>query len=268
MSSSNLIDIGANLTHSSFEEDVEQVLQRAQEEGVSHVVVTGTDEEGSEAALELARRFPDMLYATAGVHPHEAKAYTRATGTALKAIAQHAAVVAIGETGLDFNRNYSPASSQQFAFEQQLELAAELRLPVFVHERDAHQRMYEMLRDYRDQLVDVVVHCFTGVKTELHRYLDLDLHIGVTGWICDERRGKHLHDLVADIPANRLMLETDAPYLLPRDYPDKKTLRSRRRNEPCTLRHIATTVAALRAVELEMLAAQTTQTARAFFRIG
>ena len=268
MSKTNLFDIGANLTHSSFTADVEKVLQRAQEVGVNHIVVTGTDEEGSEAALELARRFPDMLYATAGVHPHEAKAFTQATGSALKAIAQQAAVVAIGETGLDFNRNYSPVESQQFAFEQQLELAVELRLPVFVHERDAHQRMVEMLKDYRDQLVDVVVHCFTGVKPELHRYLDLDLHIGITGWICDERRGKHLHDLVADIPANRLMLETDAPYLTPRDYPDKKALQSARRNEPCTLRHIAATVAALRDVELDTLAEQTTRTAQAFFRIA
>ncbi len=268
MSKLNLIDIGANLTHNAFAADVEEVLQRAQEEGVSHIVVTGTDEEGSEAALELAERFPDVLFATAGVHPHAAKAFTPATGSALKALAQHAAVVAIGETGLDFNRNYSPAESQQFAFEQQLELAIELQLPVFVHERDAHQRMFEMLKDSRDQLVDVVLHCFTGVKTELHRYLDLDLHIGITGWICDERRGKHLHDLVTDIPANRLMLETDAPYLLPRDYPDKKSLQSTRRNEPHTLRHLATTVAALRGVELETLARQTTQTAKAFFRIA
>ncbi len=157
MNNTNLIDIGANLTHSSFEEDLEKVLQRAQEEGVGTIVVTGTDEPCSEAALELAKRYPDVLYATAGVHPHEAKTFTPATCSALKAIAEHAAVVAIGETGLDFNRNYSPAESQQFAFERQLELAAELGLPVFVHERDAHKRMFEMLKDYRDQLVDVVI---------------------------------------------------------------------------------------------------------------
>lgn len=268
MSNPNLIDIGANLTHSSFTDDVEKVLQRAAEEGVVAIVVTGSDEPCSEAALALAKQFPDVLYATAGVHPHHAKVFTPTTGSALQAIAEHASVVAIGETGLDFNRNYSPVESQQFAFEQQLELAINMQLPVFVHERDAHQRMFEMLNDYRDQLVDVVIHCFTGVKTELHRYLDLDLHIGITGWICDERRGKHLHDLVGDIPANRLMLETDAPYLLPRDYPDKKALHSSRRNEPCTLRHIAATVAALRGVELETLAAQTSQTAQAFFRLA
>ncbi|MGI9295548.1 MAG: TatD family hydrolase [Pseudomonadales bacterium] len=267
MSKTNLIDIGANLTHRSFDADLEDVLARAHVAGVKRVVVTGTDEQCSEAALELARGYPGVLYATAGVHPHEAKTFSNTTRTTLKAIAEHAAVVAVGETGLDFNRNYSPAGSQQDAFEQQLELAAELQLPVFVHERDAHQRLHEMLKDYRDQLVDVVVHCFTGVKTELHSYLDLDLHIGITGWICDERRGKHLHDLVADIPANRLMLETDAPYLLPRDYPEKSSLQSARRNEPCTLRHIAETVAGLRGVELETLAAQTSQTAQAFFRI-
>lgn len=268
MSKIDLIDIGANLTHGAFQNDLEEVLERAHTVGVSRGVVTGTDEQCSEAALELASRYPDMLCSTAGVHPHEAKTFTLATHSALKAIAEHTAVVAIGETGLDFNRNYSPADRQQSAFEQQLELAAELRLPVFVHERDAHQRLHEMLTEYRGQLVGAVIHCFTGTKTELHRYLDLDLHIGITGWICDERRGTHLHELVADIPATRLMLETDAPYLLPRDYPGKDELHSARRNEPCTLSHIAATVAALRGVDLATLAAQTTQTAQAFFRMG
>lgn len=267
MSNTDLIDIGANLTHSSFQPDLKEVLKRARAVGVSRVVVTGTDEQCSEAALELALQYPNMLRATAGVHPHEAKSFTHSTCSALKAIAEHPAVVAIGETGLDFNRNYSPAENQQSAFEQQLELAAELRLPVFVHERDAHQRLHEMLKAYRDQLVDAVVHCFTGTKSELHNYLDLDLHIGITGWICDERRGKHLHDSVADIPPNRLMLETDSPYLLPRDYPGKAELQSARRNEPCTLRHIAETVASLRGVDLESLATQTTEAAKAFFRI-
>ncbi|MGI9287909.1 MAG: TatD family hydrolase [Pseudomonadales bacterium] len=265
--STQIIDIGANLTHNSFKADLDDVLERAHTAGVSRVVVTGTDEQCSEAALELALQYPDLLYATAGVHPHEAKSFTHSTCSTLKAIAEHPVVVAIGETGLDFNRNYSPAENQQSAFEQQLELAVELRLPVFVHERDAHQRLHEMLKTCRDELVDAVVHCFTGTKNELHRYLDLDLHIGITGWICDERRGKHLHDSVADIPANRLMLETDSPYLLPRDYPGKAELQSARRNEPCTLRHIAETVANLRGVELETLAIQTTQTAQSFFRI-
>jgi TatD DNase family protein len=163
---------------------------------------------------------------------------------------------------LDFNRDFSPRSHQEQWFEAQLELAFALELPLFLHERDAHERFLEILRPYRDRVPAAVVHCFTGTQDELQAYLDLDLHIGITGWICDERRGLHLQELVRSIPLNRLMLETDAPYLTPR------TLRPKPksgRNEPAFLPYVLETVAQAMAKPPEVVADATTQTARQFF---
>ena len=209
-----LIDIGANLAHKSFQQDLEAVIERARAAGVSSIVITGTSVEGSEAALRLARDRAPTLYATAGVHPHDASSFTDSTIEELRRLAGHPAVRALGECGLDYNRNFSPRAAQLHAFEAQLQLAAELQLPAFIHDREAHADLLALLRRYRDRIVDGVIHCFTGQQRELRAYLDLDLHIGITGWICDERRGLHLRELVREIPADRLMLETDSPYLL------------------------------------------------------
>ena len=168
----------------------------------------------------------------------------------------------MGETGLDFYRDFSPRPDQERAFEAQLEIASRLGLPVFMHERDAHRRFVEILKPVRDRLGPAVIHCFTGDRDDLDTYLDLDLHVGITGWICDERRGLHLRELVGRIPTDRLMLETDSPYLLPRD------LRPRprsRRNEPAHLAHVARAVASATGETVEALAARTTATACAFF---
>lgn len=259
-----LIDIGANLTHDSFDRDREAVLQRARAAGVVQMVVTGASREHSPRALELARAHPGVLYATAGVHPHHAKDATADTYRLLRELAARAKVVAIGETGLDFNRDFSPRPVQERVLERQLELACELGLPVFLHERDAHERLLAIVRQYRDHLTAAVVHCFTGNREQLRAYLDLDLHIGVTGWICDERRGDDLRAAVPDVPAERLMLETDAPYLVPRDLRPKPR---HGRNEPAFLPYVAAKVAACRGCTVEQLAAQTTATARAFFRL-
>ena len=256
-----LIDIGANLCHESFAPDLDEVLDLAARAGVGRIVVTGTSRAESEAAADLARRHPGRLLATAGVHPHAAATFDGAA-PAIEALAAREEVVAIGETGLDFYRDLSPRPDQERAFEAQLEIAARLGLPVFMHERDAHRRFVDVLKPFRDRLGPAVIHCFTGDRDTLHTYLDLDLHVGVTGWICDERRGLHLRELVGRIPADRLMLETDSPYLLPRD------LRPRprsRRNEPARLAHIARAVAEAVGETVEALAARTTATACAFF---
>ncbi len=259
-----LIDIGVNLTNSAFAADLDQVLERAAAAGVTELIVIGTDADESERALVLAERYPDRLYATAGVHPHHAKDATADTYRLLRELAARAKVVAIGETGLDFNRDFSPRPVQERVLERQLELACELGLPVFLHERDAHERLLAIVRQYRDHLTAAVVHCFTGNREQLRAYLDLDLHIGVTGWICDERRGDDLRAAVPDVPAERLMLETDAPYLVPRDLRPKPR---HGRNEPAFLPYVAAKVAACRGCTVEQLAAQTTATARAFFRL-
>jgi TatD DNase family protein len=257
-----MIDIGANLAHESFAHDREAVLERARAAGVTTIVVTGTTVAASRAAAALAEDRAPLLYATAGVHPHEASHFTRETPGELRALAARPAVKALGECGLDYYRNFSPRAAQLKAFEAQLDLAAELKRPLFLHDREAHADMVALLRHYRDRVPAAVVHCFTGTREELHAYLDLDLHIGITGWICDERRGLHLRELVREIPADRLMLETDAPYLLPRTI---KPPPPHRRNEPAFLLHVLRAVAQSTGRAAEDIARETTQTAKAFF---
>ena len=259
-----LADIGANLTHAAFRDDLDAVLERARRAGVTRIVVTGTTVAESERAAALAEAHAGLLYATAGVHPHHARECDAGTLDALRALAERPQVVALGECGLDFNRNYSPHPDQEQWFVAQLELGCELRKPLFLHSRDAHPRFADILRAHRDRLPRAVAHCFTGTRDELRAYLDLDLYIGITGWICDERRGAHLLELVRDIPRERLLVETDAPYLTPRDlHPQPKA----RRNEPAFLGHIVRRIAQALGRPAEEVAAETTRNARAFFRI-
>ena len=258
----DLIDIGANLTHESFRHDFDAVLARARKAGVTQMIVTGASREGSEQALELARAHPGVLYATAGVHPHHAVDYDADTDARLRALLRDPMVRAVGETGLDYHRNYSPREAQRAAFEKQLAIAADLGKPLFLHQRDAHADFLALLKTVRDRVPAAVVHCFTDTGEALRDYLALDCHIGITGWICDERRGTHLRELVKAIPANRLMIETDAPYLLPLTV---RPLPAHRRNEPMYLKHIAEEIARDRGESFETLAAHTTATAEAFF---
>jgi TatD DNase family protein len=260
-----LIDIGANLTHSSFQSDLDAVLARARDNGITQLIVTGADAQGSRDALTLARKHLSLLYATAGVHPHHAKDFHGETEALLSELQSQKEVVAVGETGLDYNRNFSPREAQLFAFERQLGLAIACGKPLFLHQRDAHADLLSCLDNVRDRISRAVVHCFTGEKKELFDYLDRDFYIGITGWICDERRGVHLRELVKSIPEDRLMLETDAPYLLPRDL---KPMPSHRRNEPMYLPHICAEVARNRNEESDITAANATRAARKFFAIG
>jgi TatD DNase family protein len=256
------IDIGANLTHENFTADRDAVIERARSHGVVQIIVTGASVDGSTAALALARRYPGTLFATAGVHPHHAESLRREQLPQLAECLSRPAVVAAGECGLDYFRNFSPRDSQRRAFEWQLQLAVDSRKPVFLHQRDAHEDFVAILREHRSGLAGGVAHCFTGGERELEDYLQLGLSIGITGWINDERRGAHLHTLVRRIPAQRLLLETDAPYLLPRDLePKPKT----RRNEPMFLPHVGAVVARARGESVEECAAHTSAHARALF---
>ncbi|RDS83203.1 TatD family hydrolase [Dyella psychrodurans] len=257
-----LVDIGANLTHESFRHDFDAVLDRARAHGVVQMVVTGASHAGSEHALDLARAHPGMLHATAGVHPHHAIDYSDVTDARLRELARAPEVRAVGETGLDYNRNYSPRDVQLRVFERQLQIAVDVGKPLFLHQRDAHHDFVAMLSRYRDKVPAAVVHCFTDTREALRDYLALDCHIGITGWICDERRGTHLREFVREIPANRLMIETDAPYLLPRTVRPQP---SHRRNEPMYLKHICEEIARDRGEPVEMTAAHSTATATAFF---
>lgn len=254
-----LMDIGVNLTHRRFDADRDAVVARAQAAGVG-IVSTGTSVANSREAARLATEYGH--HATAGVHPHDAAAFDLARdGDALRALARDA--VAVGECGLDFDRDFSPRDAQERVFVHHLELASSLDKPLFLHERSAHRRMLDLLDAHRGSRA--VVHCFTGSGDELDAYLERDLYIGVTGWICDERRGLGLREIVGRVPVGRLMIETDAPFLTPRTMKPKP---KGGRNEPAFLTHVAQAVADARGESLEELAAHTTATARAFFRQG
>ncbi|HEY2036285.1 MAG TPA: TatD family hydrolase [Steroidobacteraceae bacterium] len=259
-----LIDIGINLAHDSYDEDREAVIARAAAAGVVQMIVTGSSAASSRGAIALSRQHPGRLFATAGIHPHQATELTAAVLTELDNLAAAAEVVAVGECGLDYYRNYSPHAVQREAFQRQLELAGRCGKPVFLHQRDAHADFTTILREHRPALAGGVAHCFTGGAAELECYLELGLAIGITGWICDERRGAHLLELVPRIPADRLLLETDGPYLLPRDLQPKPAAR---RNEPVYLAHIAAVVARARGEPAESLAKSSTAAARRLFRL-
>lgn len=259
-----LVDIGCNLTHDSFADDLDAVLEAAQAAGVTQIVVTGASESGSVAALKLAQDRPELLFATAGLHPHHADDYNSTVESVLAELHQQPEVVAVGECGLDYFRDFSSRAGQRRAFERQLGLAVDCGKPVFLHQREAHADFMDILKAFRPQLSAAVVHCFTDSREAMLDYLALDCHIGITGWICDERRGHHLQDFVHEIPADRLMIETDAPYLKPRNLRPKVRTH---RNEPQWLPWVAQTVAECRGQCLAALAAETTACARSFFNL-
>ena len=283
-----LIDIGINLMNSAFERDREQVVKAAAEAGVSSLIITGSGERSSLDAMLYASKYNagesssenfGRLYTTAGVHPHEAKNCTNNTMDLLRQIVtekpdQYSAadnsgansiVKAIGECGLDYNRDFSPRDVQRRWFIKQAELAAEFSLPLFLHERDAFIDFSIILREHIKNVPGAVVHCFTGTGDELEYYLSLGCYIGITGWICDERRGNNLRELVKIIPKDKLLLETDGPYLLPRDLPFKVR---NKRNEPKYLPHIAETVASCVGKEVSVIAKETVMNSRRFFGIA
>ncbi len=260
-----LIDIGLNLTSDAFGDDRQAVVARARDAGVEMMIITGTDVDHSRAGITQAQAYPGVLYSTVGIHPHHAGTATTDTLQILHRLAQTECVRALGECGLDYNRQFSSRREQLYCFERQLELAATLGMPVFLHQRDAHEDFVALLGRYRDRLPAAVAHCFTGGDDELAAYLDMDLHIGITGWICDERRGQALQRSVRNIPLDRLMLESDAPYLLPRDLrPRPKS----GRNEPMYLPHICASVGAYMGCAPDVVAAATSATAMAFFQLS
>jgi TatD DNase family protein len=262
----NVTDIGVNLMSPAFDRDREAVLESARAAGVCPLVITGSDIAASAAALGFARDHPGC-YATAGVHPHNAKNWDAAAEAALRELVSESAtphaLAAVGECGLDYNRNFSQPEAQRKCFEDQLALAAEIGKPVFLHTRDAFGDFFAVLKQYRPSLPGAVVHCFTGGEAELEAYIFLDCYIGITGWICDERRGGHLIPLLKTVPADRLLLETDAPYLIPRNLPH--SVKKSGRNEPRFLPHTAAFIAGILGKTYDQLAAETSANAARLF---
>lgn len=259
----SMFDIGVNLTSSQFAKDRDDVVARAFAAGVKGMLLTGTNIHESQQALKLARRYPHC-WSTAGLHPHDSSQWSSASEDAIVALANQPEVVAIGECGLDFNRNFSTPQEQERAFQAQLQIAAELQMPIFMHCRDAHERFLALLEPWLDSLPGAILHCFTGSRQQMQDCVDRGLYIGITGWVCDERRGLELRELLPFIPAEKLLIETDAPYLLPRDLTPKPTSR---RNEPAYLPHILERIALWRGEDPQWLAAMTDANARTLFEV-
>ncbi len=260
-----LIDIGVNLTNSSLYKQLDDVILQAKSAGIIHQIITGTSIKNSQLAAEIAKSDSSYFSSTAGCHPHDAKDFQTSDEYLLSQLAKQKNVVAIGECGLDFNRNYSPRECQEKVFELQIKVACETNLPLFMHQRDAHKQFIEILSQYRGQYKSGVIHCFTGDKAQLKDCLDLGLSIGITGWVCDERRGSELQSALKYLPIDRMMLETDAPYLMPRTIKPKPKSRT---NVPANLHWVAKKIADILELDPEYVAKQTTKNARDFFALS
>ncbi|AKE51306.1 TatD family hydrolase [Kangiella geojedonensis] len=263
----SFIDIGVNLTNNRFNDDYEQVIKKARDHRVTAQIITGTTSAESQQAFALAGQFPD-LFSTAGCHPHDAKDFKDEDLSLLRKLLQQDKVVAVGECGLDFNRNFSPQDTQLAVFEQQLQLACDIQKPLFLHERDAGEAMIKLLQQYQSKLPKAVIHCFTGSQESLEQYIDMGIYIGITGWICDERRGQDLAQMVHLIPDDKLMIETDAPFLTPRDLnKEQKAQLKSNRNEPCLLPHVAHKIADCRQQPLSELSQNCFNNTVSFFNL-
>lgn len=263
-----MIDIGVNLTNKRFDKDRDDLILRAKNKGIEQLLITGTSVYESQKALALCQyyqqKFSNTLFSTAGVHPHDADGVSDDYLSQLNLLAKQPQVKAIGECGLDYNRNFSAPKQQIKVFKEQINLAAELTMPLFLHQRDAFSHWFEALEPFIDRVPAMVAHCFTGNKVELEQCIAANMYIGITGWLCDERRGRELQEIIKLIPLNRLLIETDAPYLTPR------TIRPRpksSRNEPSYLPYIVEKIADITAIDVDEIACQTSINARKIFNL-
>ncbi|RQO30274.1 hydrolase TatD [Taibaiella sp. KBW10] len=261
-----LIDIGINLTNRQFSDDIEEVIGYALKQEVDKMIFTGTSVHNSKASLLIAKKYPGTLYATAGIHPHEAKGWNAAATKALQQLLEHKEVVAVGECGLDFDRDFSPRNIQEQCFAAQVQLACEVQKPLFLHERAAFGKFNEVIAPYRDLLPPAVVHCFTGTLQEARQYLDNGFYLGFTGAVSDTRRFAHLESVLKYVPLDRMMIETDAPFMLSKNVPSSELFPEKpRRNEPGFLKYVVRSIAAQKGIRPEQVAEASTQNAKAFF---
>tara|TARA_Y100000748_G_scaffold250122_1_gene215136 strand:+ start:2297 stop:3088 length:792 start_codon:yes stop_codon:yes gene_type:complete len=239
MNTSGLIDIGANLTHPELYDHLDKIVDNILSSDTELVIITSSNIQDAEIALEIINRYPKIFFTTIGYHPHNAKDFRPEHIYEIKKYCKQNKVIAIGECGLDYYRKYSSVEQQIFCFENHLMIAKDNNMPVFLHERHAHNDFIDILKKYKDNIDKAVVHCFTGNKNELEAYLDLGCYIGITGWISDLDRGRHLHNLMKYIPKDKLMIETDSPYLIPKNLPFKHD----GINQPSYLNYVAETIA-------------------------
>lgn len=277
-----VIDIGVNLAHKTFLENWEEVVQRSINAGVDTLMLTGTSLKSSGALLEMAKEWFEKtgtpnLWVTVGVHPHEAKRWDKQGGYSvakMKELLQHPFAVAVGEIGLDYARNFSEPSVQRRAFRRQLELAVELGLPVFAHEREAHSDFNTIVDQVHDSMCtngkkmpSIVVHCFTGTENEAFQYIQRGYFLGFSGIICKHERGASLRELLPHLPVHKLMVETDAPFM-------GWKMESRNKengmlsSEPADCMAVAIRIGKVMGMKKKRICDLTTRTAATFFRLA
>jgi TatD DNase family protein len=243
-----LFDSHCHLDDKAYQKDIGLVIERAHQNGVMRMMTVGVNQKTAVRAVSLAEAHAD-LYASVGFHPHDARQCNSASLDFLKRLAQNPKVRAWGEIGLDYNRMYSPRKDQEKWFIRQLEIAAELNLPIIFHERDSNGRFLDILKAHLKKEQTGVIHCFSGNSNELQHYLELGFYIGITGILTIKTRGAGLRQMVSQIPADRLVVETDAPYLTPA--PEKNHTR---RNEPAFVKSVLLKLAEVRAENPNQLA--------------
>lgn len=251
-----MIDSHAHLNDDAFAGDLEEVIERAREAGVHHIINVGYDLESSRYGIELAEEY-EGLWAVVGLHPHSAKNWTTASKDELVEMAKHPKVLAIGETGLDFHYDNSPREDQRAVFRQQLALAREVDLPVVIHSRDAAQETLEIIKEYPD--VSCLLHCYSGSFEMSEEYAKLDCYFSFGGPITF-KNAKRLREVVVRMPLERVLIETDCPYLTPHPYRGK-------RNEPGHLLLIAERLAEIHGRSLNEIVSITEENTRRFFRL-
>ncbi|WP_326982320.1 TatD family hydrolase [Chryseobacterium sp. MYb264] len=257
------IDIGINITNKQFYNDQEEIINRAVNNGVEQIILTGTSVRGSKESAEIAEEYPEILYSTAGIHPHDAKSFSNEGMNELRALLKRDATVSVGECGLDFDRDFSPRSVQEKCYRAHLELSIEVDKPLFLHERGAFKRFMAITDEYLMQLPKAVIHCFTGTLDEAKIYLDKGFYLGLTGAVSDQSRFKHLEEVVRYVPLDRMMIETDAPFMLPKNISRPQS----RRNEPSFLPYVAQSIAHIKKIGISEVAEETTEVAKSFFRL-
>lgn len=273
-----LVDVGVNLPNKVFSRDIRNVIEQAEAVGIQQMILTGNTLGMSQSAVLQAKAHPGVLYAAVGVHPHfTTKEWNDKSAAEIGQLAKDPVVVAIGEVGLDFHRNYSDEKAQISAFTQQVEIACEVQKPLLAHERASHQKFIEVLSQFSGRLPSIVIHCFTGSVSEMSAYVAMGFYIGICGFICKDTPGKALRDALKEgvLPLDRILLESDAPYMIP-NAPEKelddvcKSLLKRcqpGRNEPCTLPVVAHTVAKCLGVDAEEVARASAENSRRVFDI-
>ena len=256
------IDIACNFTHESFKHNLEEVINDAELAGVEKFVLLCASLTDLDPIKQIQNNAPNKFFISAGIHPHHATETVEINYDQLLSQLQSITPHAIGETGLDYFRNISPPDIQKKSFRMHIEIAKELNLPLYLHQRDAHNDFIRIIRENRKNFPKFVVHCFTGTQKELDDYLELGAYIGLTGWICDAKRNIDLRKSIKNIPIEKMMIETDSPYLIPKNLINKP---KKNINEPKYLPHIANEICELTGYELEELKLATSNNAINFF---